>query len=142
MRNNSRLPRVLHTLLHLADRERPATSDQIAKMLGTNSSVVRRTMAGLRRAGILKSVKGHGGGWSLNKPLEQVSLLDVYEALGAPQLFAIAVEDRGSHCLLERAANEATQNALATASASFRHELSLVTIDQLSRDFIDRFGGK
>ena len=76
MRTDSRLPRVLHALLHLADMDRPATSEEIAMMLGTNATVVRRTLAGLREAGLLTSTKGHGGGWSLARPLSEMSLLD------------------------------------------------------------------
>lgn len=56
---------MLYALLHLDRMQAPATSELIAQMLGTNALVVRRTMGGLRRAGIVFSVKGHGGGWSL-----------------------------------------------------------------------------
>lgn len=135
MRSDSRLPRVLHALLHLADLEEPVTSELIAKMLGTNSSVVRRTLSGLRDAGILTSIKGHGGGWSLSKPLSEISLLDVYEALGAPQLFAIAALEKSSGCLLEKAASEATNNALVSASTTFKEELRKITVDQLTAEF-------
>jgi DNA-binding IscR family transcriptional regulator len=46
-------------------------------MNGTNPVVFRRTLAGLREAGFVRSEKGHGGGWMLAKPLAKVSLLDV-----------------------------------------------------------------
>ncbi|HYE44453.1 MAG TPA: Rrf2 family transcriptional regulator, partial [Caulobacter sp.] len=62
MRKDSRLSRMLHVLLHMAQRHEPMTSDAIAQMLGTNPAVVRRTMAGLRDAGYVRSEKGHGGG--------------------------------------------------------------------------------
>ena len=48
MRQDNRLPRVLHALLHLNEMTNPATSDQLAGMLNTNAAVVRRTMSGLR----------------------------------------------------------------------------------------------
>src|SRR3546814_1535501 len=69
MRQDSRLSRMLHVLLHMAQHDRPATSEAIAKMLRTNPVVVRRTMAGLREAGYVRSVKGHGGGWSIARDL-------------------------------------------------------------------------
>jgi len=33
-------------------------------------------MAGLRRAGIVRSEKGHGGGWSLGRKLDDVTLAE------------------------------------------------------------------
>ena len=83
MRQDNRLPRVLHALLHLSDMKDPATSEHLAGMLNTNAAVVRRTMAGLRDRGILTSIKGHGGGWQLARPLEKITLAEIYQALGA-----------------------------------------------------------
>lgn len=63
MRSDSRLSRMLHVLLHMARQDRPMTSQTVAGMLGSNAAVVRRTMAGLRDTGYIRSEKGHGGGW-------------------------------------------------------------------------------
>jgi len=135
VRRDSRLPRVLHALLHLEQMEGPATSELIAQMLGTNPSVVRRTMGGLREAGIVVSVKGHGGGWSLAKPLTEVSLLEIYRALGAPTLFAIGIDDEQTTCLLARAANAATAQAMAHAQQQFEAHLGSVSVADLAADF-------
>jgi len=135
MRQDSRLPRVLHALLHLERLQAPATSELIAQMLGTNSSVVRRTMGGLRQAGIVVSVKGHGGGWSLAKPLTEISLLEIYQALGAPTLFAIGIDDEQTTCLLARAANDATANALAKARQHFETHLKAVSVAEMAANF-------
>nr|WP_319391591.1 Rrf2 family transcriptional regulator [uncultured Cohaesibacter sp.] len=131
MPTDSRLPRVLHTLLHLDEAEAPLTSEMIGKMLGTNPSLVRRTMAGLRKAGMVESIKGHGGGWILAKSLDQITLAEVYDALGTPTLFAVGVSGDRPDCLLERAANVATVNALDKARESFLSELKAVTVADL-----------
>jgi len=55
MKHDSRLSAVLHTLLHMADAGRPMTSTELATHMNTNPVVVRRTMAGLRRAGFVSS---------------------------------------------------------------------------------------
>ena len=135
MRADNRLPRVLHALLHMAEMKGPATSSQLAKMLGTNPSVVRRTMSGLRDVGLLVSVKGHGGGWSLKKPLEEISLIEVYEALGQPQLFAIGLSQSGSGCLMEKAADQFTASALEKASSAFQAELREVKVSEIADQF-------
>nr|WP_245304123.1 Rrf2 family transcriptional regulator [Hoeflea olei] len=123
---------MLHALLHLEQMQKPATSELIAQMLGTNASVVRRTMGGLREAGIVVSVKGHGGGWSLARPLAEISLLDIYQALDAPTLFAIGTDDGQSTCLLARAANDATANALLKAQHHFQAHLRRISVADLA----------
>lgn len=134
MRYDTRLSRVFHALLHLDRMESPATSDVIAQMLETDSAVVRRTMAGLRDAGIVTSVKGHGGGWSLAKRLEEISLMDIYVALGSPALFAIGNDNERASCLLARAANAAMLTAMESARLQFELALKTVTVADLAAD--------
>ncbi len=118
-------------LLHLEQAKDPITSEQIGLMLATNPSLVRRTMGGLRKAGIVTSVKGHGGGWCLAKLLTEITLYDVYEALGSPGLFALGLSNTTTSCLLEQSANKAIDSALDHASAFFRTELTKQTVADL-----------
>ncbi len=141
MRQDQRLSRVLHALLHLAEMDHPATSQLIAQMLQTNSAVVRRTMAGLREAGIVTSVKGHGGGWTLQRPLDDVTLLDIYRALGEPLLFAIGIDSEQTTCVLARAANAATSAALQKAQSEFEKSLAGTTVSQIGQVLESRQGG-
>ncbi|MEM9631879.1 MAG: Rrf2 family transcriptional regulator [Pseudomonadota bacterium] len=134
MRTDSRLPRILHVLLHLDEVEEPITSEMIGQMLGMNPSLVRRTMGGLREAGFFRSIKGHGGGWFLAKPLTDISLADVYLALGEPKLFAVGLSGDTSTCLLEQAANGVTEIALEAARSVFMQSLSSVTVAELLAD--------
>lgn len=134
MRQDRRLSRVLHALLHLEQLKGPATSELIAQMVQTNSTVVRRMMAGLRDAGIVNSTKGHGGGWSLAKPLQQITLLNIYQALGSPTLFAIGSDEDAPTCLLARAANTATNGALEAARNQFEERLRNVSVADLAAD--------
>lgn len=138
MRTDSRLPRVLHVLLHLEHADAPMTSEQIGQMLGMNSSLVRRTMAGLRNAAFVSSAKGHGGGWYLAKPLKEITLAQVYDALGQPTLFAVGQSDDAPTCLLERAANAATENALIAAREVFTSALAKTTVADLVNETCDQ----
>lgn len=134
MRYDSRLPRVLHVLLHLEGMENPATSALIGEMLDTNSAVVRRTMAGLRDQGFVRSIKGPGGGWELATPLSEITLLGIYEALGSPKLFALGQAADAPTCLLEQAANVAIGDALDAAAQQFSQTLGAVTMADLADD--------
>lgn len=135
MRNDSRLSRMLHVLLHMARHETAMTSELIAGMLGTNPVVVRRTMAGLRDAGYVRSEKGHGGGWVIAADLETVSLLDVHRAVGGPRIFAIGNEHPNPDCAVEKAVNEVLEDALAEAEELLVARLGAVKLAELARSF-------
>jgi len=138
MRSDSRLSRMLHVLIHMDKHERHATSSLIANMLGTHAVVVRRTMAGLREHGYVRSVKGPGGGWTLARTLEDMTLLDVYRALGEPPIFAIGEADDHAECLVEQAVNNALADALREAEALLLARFGSITLAELARDFEKR----
>ncbi|MGY2574445.1 Rrf2 family transcriptional regulator [Vibrio sp. C8] len=135
MRTDSRLSRVIHALLHMHDTQQPLTSEVLAKMLNTNSSVIRRTMSGLRDKGYVMSNKGHHGGWVLTKRLDEITLLGLYEALGMPRLFAISSEPDNSTCLVQKIADESLNNALEMSRHVFISQLEKVTLAELNEQF-------
>lgn len=130
-----RLSSMLHLLLHMVDASVPITSDQMAKAMGSNAVVARRTFAGLRETGIVRSSKGPGGGWTLARMPEEVTLRMLYDALGAPKLFAF--DNRGDHpsCLVEQAVNAELDDARQQAEAVLLARMDAVTLASLSRDF-------
>lgn len=135
MRSDSRLSRMLHVLLHMARHDQPFTSEQIAKMLNTNPVVVRRTMAGLRNAGYVRSEKGHGGGWTIVCDLKAVTLLDVHRAVGGPQIFAIGSESENPGCAVERVVNAALDDVLRQAESLLIERLGAIALADLAHDF-------
>jgi Rrf2 family protein len=126
---------MLHVLLHMARDERPVTSEQIAQMLGTNAAVVRRTMTGLRKAGYVRADKGYNGGWSLSVDLQQVTLLDIFNAVGGPRIFAIGSDHDNPECLVERVVNAALEEAMQEAEALLLQRLGSLTLADLSGQF-------
>lgn len=138
MRPDSRLSRMLHALVHMDRLAGAATSEMLAQMLNTNPVVVRRTMGSLRRHGLVRSEKGHGGGWALARPLDQISLLDIYRALDEPQLFAIGPSIDNAECLVEQAVNAALGTALDAARQVLLSRLEQVTLGDLGRQFEER----
>lgn len=126
---------MLHVLLHMARYDGSLTSEQIANMLGTNPVLVRRTMAGLRRTGYVRSEKGHGGGWSLARDLNEITLLDIHNAIGGPKIFAIGNMSDNPHCAVERVVNATIDDALQSAEALLLKRLSSVRLSDLANEF-------
>jgi Rrf2 family protein len=138
MRYDSRLSGVLHVLLHMAQAKGAATSESLAKAMGTNPVVVRRVMAGLREQGYVRSERGHGGGWTLACDLSKVTLRDIYDAVGGPSLLAIGHRTQTPQCLVEQAVNASLDQAFREAEAVLLSRLGDVTLAALSDDFKQR----
>ncbi|MCB2251557.1 Rrf2 family transcriptional regulator [Pseudomonas chlororaphis] len=139
MRNDTRLSRMLHVLIHMDRHDGPATSETIAQMLGTNPVVVRRTMALLKEQGYVSSEKGHRGGWTLARALADMTLLDIHQALGSSSIFAIGLSTDHPQCLVEQAVNTALSEAFDAAQALLVERLGSITLAQLAEDFDHRY---
>lgn len=135
MKRDSRLSGVLHVLLHMAEHDGPVTSEVLARAMDTNPVVIRRVMAGLREQGYVRSEKGHGGGWRLARDLAEITLRDIYDALGRPTLLAMGNRTEAPGCLVEQAVNGALDTAFREAEALLLSRLGGVTLATLSADF-------
>ncbi len=134
MKSDQRLWRTLHVLIHMSHHSGPLTSQAIADMLNTHPVVVRRTLAGLRKKNLIQAEKGHGGGWKLLRSLDQITLHDIYEALGEPAILTLSPSISQS-CLVEAAVNQALNEVLEQARQMVLerfHDMSLASIE---RDF-------
>lgn len=85
----------LHALSLFADKPSELVSTrEVAEVLGVSEAHLAKVLQRLNRCGLVTSVRGPGGGFTLTKSAEKVSLLEVYEAIEGP------VED--SACLLKK----------------------------------------
>jgi DNA-binding IscR family transcriptional regulator len=99
----------------MAEDDTPKTSEALARAMCTNPVVVRRIMAGLREQGLVSSEKGHGGGWRIACDLNNVTLRDIYGALGEPDILAMGNRTDMPGCLVEQAVNAALGKAFDEA---------------------------
>lgn len=113
MAHDTRLARLLHVLIHMHLRGGTTTSENLAAMLHTNAVVVRRTMAALRDAGIVASIGGRNGGWSLIRDLRDTTAKDVYQAIPHGPVFTISPADDNPQCPVEGVVNEFIAQAIS-----------------------------
>ncbi|MCF0247825.1 MAG: Rrf2 family transcriptional regulator [Synergistes sp.] len=89
----------LHALGELVkEPDRCRTTQEIAAIIGTSEPHLSKVLQRLNKGGIIKSVRGPGGGYKLNCVPEETPLYPVFELLGGP------FESRG--CSLEGCANK------------------------------------
>ena len=142
MKRDSRLSGVLHVLLHMAEHRAPMTSEQLAKAMRTHAVVIRRILGGLRDAGFVHSEKGHGGGWTIAKPLADITMRDVYDAIGRPGLMAMGNRTEAPGCLVEQAVNAALDTSFQDAEALLLARFGDVTLAALAADFHARMAAR
>jgi Rrf2 family protein len=129
MKRSNRFSLALHVLVHLAEHPGlAATSEHLAACVRTNPVVVRRTLAGLRQAGLVASTAGHGGGWTLARAADSITLRDVYAALGERLLFAIDLSGGNPDCRVQRAVAGTLDDFLQDAEALLADRLSRITL--------------
>lgn len=132
MKQDSRLARMIHVLIHMALLGGRETSETIAKMLNTNPVVVRRTMGALKRKGVVGSEGGRGGGWALLRPLGELTVLDVQRALDDGQVLAAGVSEDHPTCPVERAANAALVDAFEKAERTLLQEFAELRLSTIA----------
>ena len=71
--------------------------------------------------------------------LSDVTLRDIYAALGSPSLLAIGSRTETPLCLVEQAVNAALNQTFEEAEALLVSRLDEVTLAMLSADFHQRF---
>lgn len=133
MAYDTRLARLLHVLIHMYLRGGTSTSKNLAKMLHTNPVVVRRTLATLRDAGLVNSVGGRNGGWSLMRDLSGTTARDVYEAIPHSAVFAIAPADDNPQCPVEGLVNRFIVQALYDSEQVLLTRLEGHTLSELAK---------
>ncbi|QPC89245.1 Rrf2 family transcriptional regulator [Mesorhizobium sp. INR15] len=139
MKRNSRLSSTLHILVHMAEKQEQAlTSEQLATFIHTNPVVVRRTIAGLRDAGIVTSSRGHGGGWLLGRAPENISLAEISAALGE-SLLPFSTKPESPGCLVEQAVIAVLDDFRIEAERLMAEKLSHITLADLTADFRRRY---
>ena len=133
MKRSSRLSLALHALVHLHKQPNQAmTSTTLARCLMTNPVVVRRVLGTLREAGIVTASKGHDGGWRLLRPAAEISLRQIYAAIGESLLIRTESDPGDIQCGIVRTVNSVMGDFLADAEALLAARLERVSLDDIA----------
>lgn len=72
----------LRAIVHLAQQAPAAsTTEEVAEATHVPRAYLAKILSGLRRAGLVKSQRGLGGGITLSRPPEKMTILDVVNAV-------------------------------------------------------------
>ena len=93
----------VHVLILISESPAPMTSDQMAGSVGTNASYIRKILSLLKKAGIVDGHRGIGG-YSLTVASEQLTLLQIYQAvMEEPKVHLLDIHQNSSdQCIVGR----------------------------------------
>ena len=125
---------VLHATASLAqlDPGSAASAAQLAEHYGLPAAYLAKQLQALVRAGVLTAVTGPRGGFRLARPADQITMLQVVEAVdgGSPFYTCNEIRQRGRAASPPEQCREACGLAatMAAAEGAWRQSLRTVTI--------------
>ncbi len=132
MRLSARVDYAVRAALELAAAEpETLTSERIADAQQIPSSFLVNVLADLRRAGLVRSERGAGGGYRLGRPADEVSVADVIRAV---QGNLADVHGERPEQLHYDGAAERLREVWVAARASYRAVLEQVTLAEIAED--------
>jgi DNA-binding IscR family transcriptional regulator len=137
MAANSRLTIAVHALGWMALAQQQGrdqlTSDQVAASVNTNAVIIRRSLGDLRRAGLVTVRHGAGRGWTLARGPEDITLLDVYDAVEREPLFGMHHTEPNLECPVGKGIRPALGLIYEGAELALRRELDRTSIADVLR---------
>lgn len=125
----------LHAALELAlAGDRPVTTAEIAERYQIPENVVAKVLQQLTRLGLVRGVRGVGGGYHLNRPAAEVSvqdLIDVFEPSPPPDSCMLR-EEWGAQCPGERDPACRLRHLFQEVDETVRATLSSVSLATLT----------
>lgn len=103
---------------------------QLAEETGIPVPTVQKLVSKLSAAGLLRSVRGAGGGFQLARPAAAVTLAEIIEAIEGPIAMTSCVEDGRHDCALEGSCK--VQPHWAVVNGAVRGALSAVPLSSLA----------
>lgn len=137
MQISSRFTIAIHifTCIHIFEKEHKITSDFLASSVNVNPVIIRKLLLQLKAAGLVKVQRGSGGA-SIAKPLEEITFLDVYNAVECVEhgeLFHFH-ENANQDCPVGRNIHQILDDKLERIQSAMERELEVITLSDVIRD--------
>ncbi|RKJ50531.1 Rrf2 family transcriptional regulator [bacterium 1XD42-54] len=137
MQISSRFTIAVHVLVCIETfkNDYKVTSDFLALSVNVNPVVIRRLLQQLKKAGIVNVVRGSGG-TSVEKPLDEITLLDVYNAAECVEEGALFHfhENPNQLCPVGKNIHAILDTRLEEIQRAMENEMKSVTIQDVIND--------
>ncbi len=137
MQISSRFTMAIHifSCINTFEKEHKITSDFLAGSVNVNPVVIRKLLSQLKAAGLVNVQRGSGG-TSIAKPLAEITLLDIYnavECVGNGELFHFH-ENSNQECPVGRNIHRILDGKLEQVQRAMEQEMEKITLADVIRD--------
>lgn len=135
MQFSSRLPIAVHILLAIVEFEgkEKTTSTFLAGSVNVNPVIIRNTLGQLKAAGLV-TVKAGEGGASLAKEPEDITLMDVFDAVEKEEALFHFHENPNPKCPVGKNVHAVLDNKLFAIREAMREKMKSITLQDLIND--------
>ena len=134
MLSSSRFIVAIHALSVLARHAHkgPVCSTAIATSVDTNPVVIRRLMAELEKAKLVRATAGRSGGFELERNAEGITLADIYQAVEDETVFRMHKTDPNSKCPVACQMGKILGAPLRAAESALSTSLAMTTLHDVA----------
>ncbi len=118
----------IHIAVVLSCFTKLATSELLAKSVATNPGLIRRIAAKLNKAGIINCYAGKNGGMELSKAPEEITLLEIYEALSLSPVLKTSDRKVFSPCYISCNISHALSGIFEEGEQALKNSLAGKTV--------------
>jgi len=135
MATNIQFSIAIHIMAALAcGCDRDLTSADLARSVNTSPSFLRRILAKLSKAGLVKTTTGKAGKCSLARDAKSISLLNIYRAVDAPRAFAIHHYSEQKACMVSCHIKAALDKALDKTQEAMESSLDDMSLAEIAAE--------
>lgn len=134
MLSSSRFVVAIHALSVLARNadKGPICSTMIASSVDTNPVVIRRLMAELEKAHLVRATAGRSGGFQLERNAVGITLADIYQAVEDESMFRMHKTDPNSMCPIAMQMKRILCGPLKNAETALSTSLAKTTLQDVA----------
>lgn len=122
----------LHTVLYMIEQNQSEKLSVhiLAKQFQVSVTYLSKILTQLVKAGLIESVSGASGGYTLRKPLETISFMDIIQAIeGIGLLFECGLQQE-KDCPIQKVMNDAESMLEKYLQEKKLFEISSIKVDQ------------
>lgn len=138
MQISSRFTMAVQTLtcIEVLKNDIPMNSETIAASVGTNPVAIRNLFQKLKAAGLIEVQRGGNGGVALARPMEEITLLDVYRAVENEEDMSIFRfhANPNANCPVGRNIHHVMDGRLTEIQAAMEEKMAEMTLADVIAD--------
>ncbi|HIZ77332.1 MAG TPA: Rrf2 family transcriptional regulator [Firmicutes bacterium] len=137
MQISSRFTIAIHIFACIAtfEKDYKITSEFLASSVNVNPVIIRKLLSQLKAAGLVTVTRGSGGA-AIAKPLEEITLFDIYQAVDCVEhgeLFHFH-ENPSLQCPVGRNIHRVLDDKLERIQNAMEQEMKAITVADIIRD--------